>query len=67
MCVRCIGCLLELEAIGTHFLNKLICELTRIIGILRVLSASYYPQANGMIERNGKEIMKHLWALKELW
>ena len=58
---------------GLHFINELIAELTRIFGILRVFSPPYYPQANGMIERNGREIMRHLRALvilqelRDLW
>jgi hypothetical protein len=58
---------------GTHFINDLIREIKRVFGIVSVFSPPYYPQANGMIERNGREIMKHLRALvilqeiKELW
>jgi len=58
---------------GSHFVNELVQELTRVFGIVSVFSPPYYPQANGMIERNGREIMKHLRALvilpevKALW
>jgi hypothetical protein len=48
---------------GSHFVNELVQELTRVFGIVSVFSPPYYPQANGMIERNGREIMKHLRAL----
>jgi hypothetical protein len=57
----------------SHFVNDLIRELKRVFDIVSVFSPPYYPQANGMIERNGREIMNHLRALivlqeiKQLW
>ncbi len=58
---------------GSHCVNGVIEELMRIFGITQVLSPPYRPKANGMVERNGGELMRHLRALvtlpelRDLW
>ena len=48
---------------GTHFVNEVITEFLRLFEIQRVLTLADRPQANGIVERNGGEVMRHLRAL----
>jgi hypothetical protein len=48
---------------GTHFVNEVIAELLRLFEIQQVLTLAERPQANGVVERNGGEVMRHLRLL----
>ena len=48
---------------GTHFVNELIAEFLRLFEIQHVLTLAERPQANGVVERNGGEVMRHLRLL----
>ena len=48
---------------GTHFVNEVITEFCLLFNIPRVLTIAERPQANGIAERNGAEVMRHLRAL----
>ena len=48
---------------GTHFVNEVIDEFLRIFEIHQILTLAERPQANGICERNGAEVMKHLRIL----
>lgn len=58
---------------GSHFVNEVIEEFLRLFQIQSVVTLAYRPQANGLIERNGGEVMRHLRAitvdknLRPLW
>ena len=45
---------------GTHFVNGIIAEVLRLFEIQHVLTLAERPQANGMVERGGQEVMRHL-------
>ena len=48
---------------GTHFVNEVIAEFLRLFEIQQVLTLAERPQANGVVERNGGEVMRHLRLL----
>ena len=48
---------------GTHFVNEVITEFLRLFEIHPVLTLAERPQANGVVERNGGEVMRHLRML----
>ena len=48
---------------GTHFVNQVITEFLAIFEIQNILTLAERPQANGMVERQGGEVMRHLRAL----
>jgi len=48
---------------GTHFVNEIIYEFLKLFEIQNILTLAERPQANGMVERNGGEVMRHLRAL----
>ena len=51
------GCPIELVSDqGTHFINKLIHELTTYYAAVHKKSMPYYPQANGLAESTNKTI-----------
>ena len=51
------GCPIELVSDqGTHFINKLINELTNYYAVVHKKSTPYYPQANGLAESTNKTI-----------
>ncbi|XP_055929760.1 uncharacterized protein LOC129960375 [Argiope bruennichi] len=47
---------------GTNFQSNLFRELTRMLGCNRIRSASYHPQANGIIERLHRHLKSALKA-----
>jgi hypothetical protein len=51
---------------GTPFVNEVIAEFARICEITQILTPPYHPQADGIAERNGGEVMRHLRALVRL-
>lgn len=58
------GCFRRLRSDrGTHFVNEVITELLRLFEIQSVLTLAERPQANGIVERNGGEVMRHLRCL----
>ena len=48
---------------GTQFANDTIAELTKLIGTEQVLNLSYSHEENGIVERENKEVMRHLKAM----
>ena len=50
---------------GTHFVNEVITELLRLFKVISVLTPPYRPQANGIEERTGGEVVRHLRGLVE--
>jgi hypothetical protein len=48
---------------GSHFVNEVIAEFLRLFEIQHVLTLAERPQANGVVERNGGEVMRHLRML----
>ena len=58
---------------GTHFVNETIQELQRVFMITGITTPPYRPQANGVAEVNGGQVVRHLRALveqpeaRELW
>ena len=48
---------------GTHFVNEVIVAFLDLFEIQNVLTLAERPQANGMVERQGGEVMRHLRAL----
>ena len=48
---------------GTHFVNEVLTDFLRLFEIQSVLTLAERPQANGLCERNGAEVMRHLRAL----
>ena len=58
---------------GTHFVNQVVQEFLQLFEIQSVLTLAERPQANGMVERQGGEVMRHLRALvfdaktKHIW
>ena len=56
---------------GREFWNKVVDSLTKITGIERVVTSSYHPQTNGMVERFNqtviKALMKHVNENKLEW
>jgi hypothetical protein len=48
---------------GTHIVNEIVEEFLRLFEIQQVLTLSERPQANAIAERNGCEVMRHLWML----
>ena len=48
---------------GTHFVNAVIEEFLNLFQIQNVLTLAERPQANGIAERIGGEVMRHLRAL----
>jgi hypothetical protein len=47
---------------GSHFVNEVIEELVRMLDMVHIFTPPYRPQANAMVERNGKESGRHLRA-----
>jgi transposase InsO family protein len=45
---------------GSQYVNSLISEILRIMGIESTLTIAYSHEQNGIIERANKEIMRHL-------
>jgi hypothetical protein len=59
---------------GSQYVNELISELTRLIGIEHNTSLAYSHEENAIVERENKEVLRHLRALifdtnimTELW
>jgi hypothetical protein len=58
---------------GTHFVNEIVEELLRMFKVTGIVTPPYRPQANGIEERTGGEVVRHLRALvtnpdaRELW
>ena len=56
---------------GTEFVNQLIQQLTELYGIDHRLITAYHPRANGLVERQNKEISrglkKRLEGAKDRW
>ena len=50
---------------GTHFVNEIIEELLRVFKVMGIVTPPYRPQANGIEERAGGEVIRHLRALVE--
>src|SRR6266498_4461084 len=50
---------------GTHFVNKIIQELTDKFQIQHSLSLSYYPQSNRLVERFNRTLCKRLVKVAE--
>ena len=51
------GCLIELVSDqGTHFINKIVHELSTYYAIVHKKSIAYYPQANGLAESTNKTL-----------
>lgn len=48
---------------GTQFVNSTIEELLKFIQSTHRLTLPYRPQANGVVERSNREILKHLRAI----
>ena len=48
---------------GSHFVNEIIEELVKMLDMVHIITPPYRPQANGMIERSGKETGRHLRAI----
>ena len=74
MIVGRYGCFRRLRSDkGSHFVNQVISEFLRMFEIQNILTLAERPQANGMVERQGGEVMRHLRALvfdaatKALW
>jgi hypothetical protein len=58
------GCFRQIRSDrGTHFVNEVIAEFLRLFEIQQVLTLAERPQANAIVERNGREVMRHLRAL----
>jgi hypothetical protein len=58
------GCFRKLRSDrGSHFVNEVIDEFLRLFQIQGIVTLAYRPQANGLAERNGGEVMRHLRAL----
>jgi hypothetical protein len=58
------GCFRSVRSdMGTHFVNDVITEFLRLFEISQVLTLAERPQANGIVERSGGEVMKHLRLL----
>ena len=49
----------------THFVNRVIKELTKKFRIKHHLSSPYYPQTNGLVERFNQTLCKKLVKLSE--
>jgi hypothetical protein len=45
---------------GSHFVNKVIQELTTVIGTEKVNTMAYSKEENSMVERSNREAMRHL-------
>ena len=45
---------------GTHFINKLIHELTTYYAVVHKKSTLHYPQANGLVKSTNKTIQEIL-------
>ena len=53
----CFGCPIELVSDqGTHFINKIVHELSTYDAIVHKKSTPYYPQANGLPESTNKTL-----------
>ena len=51
------GCLIELVSDqGTHFINKIVHELSTYYAVVHKKSTPYYPQANRLVESTNKTI-----------
>ena len=50
---------------GTSFTNSIIKELCEILGIQRLQTMPYHPQANGLVERSHQTIMHMIGKLGE--
>ena len=48
---------------GTHFVNEIIAEFLRLFEMQHILTLANHPEANGVVERNGGEVGRHLRAL----
>jgi hypothetical protein len=51
---------------GSHFVNEVIEELVKMLDMVHIITPPYRPQANGMIERSGKETGRHLRAIARI-
>lgn len=45
---------------GPHFVNKVIEELLKLVGVHQVLTLAYSKEENALVERANKEVMRHL-------
>ena len=45
---------------GTHFVNSVIAELTKLVGSSQQFTAPYSSEENGLCERVNKEVLRHL-------
>ena len=65
------GCLQVLQSDrGTHFVNRVIQELSEKFRIKHRLSTPYYPQTNGLVERFNQTLCEKLAKMAEemtLW
>ncbi|CAH1768338.1 12537_t:CDS:2 [Entrophospora sp. SA101] len=56
---------------GTHFVNQMLDELCRVMGIKHKLSSAYHPQTNGLVERFNRTLCealaKYVATYKEDW
>ena len=56
---------------GKEFVNKVITALVQLFGVERRLITPYHPQANGLVERNNREVenqlRKYLVGAMEFW
>ncbi len=60
------GCLEVLQSNrGTHFVNKVIKDLTEKFRIKYRLSSPYHPQTNGLVERFNQTLYEKLAKLSE--
>lgn len=49
---------------GTQYVNELISEFTKLMGVEHLLSISpYSKEENGLVERANKEVLRHLRAI----
>ena len=45
---------------GTEFVNELVAQLTKLYGIDHRLITAYHPRADGLVERQNKEVTRSL-------
>ena len=46
---------------GTEFLTKIFSEIYKLIGVKRISTSPYHPQANGALERSHRTLGEYLW------